>query len=60
MIKITLIKSTIGSNKKQLATAQALGLRRIGDTTEQPDSPATRGKIRVLEHLLEVEEGIKA
>ncbi|MDR3344207.1 MAG: 50S ribosomal protein L30 [Oscillospiraceae bacterium] len=57
-LKLTLIKSTIGSTKKQLATAEALGLRRIGDVTaNQPDNAATRGKIRILAHLLKVEGG---
>ena len=60
MIKLTLVKSTIGCNKKQLATAEALGLRKIGDTTEQPDNSATLGKIRVLEHLLCVEKEVTA
>jgi len=57
MLNLTLVKSTIGCTQKQLATAEALGLRKIGDITAQPDSPATRGKIRVLAHLLKVEEG---
>ncbi|MDR1409683.1 MAG: 50S ribosomal protein L30 [Oscillospiraceae bacterium] len=54
-LKLTLVKSTIGSTQKQLATAAALGLRRIGDSKEQPDNAATRGKIRILAHLLKVE-----
>ena len=55
-IEIKLVKSLIGSKKNQLATAQALGLRRIGDVTVQPDNDATRGKVRVLSHLLQVTE----
>ena len=43
--KITLVKSLNGRLKKQIATAHALGLRRIGDTTTQPDNDCTRGKI---------------
>ena len=54
-LQIKLVKSLIGSKKNQLATAQALGLKRIGDVTVQPDNAATKGKIRVLAHLLEVE-----
>ncbi|MDR0884222.1 MAG: 50S ribosomal protein L30 [Oscillospiraceae bacterium] len=57
-ITLTLVKSTIGSTKKQLATAEALGLRKLGDVTTQPDNAPTRGKIRVLAHLLQVEEEI--
>ena len=56
-IRIKLKKSLICSKKKQLATAQALGLRKIGDITVQPDNAATKGKIRVLAHLIEVTEG---
>jgi len=55
-LAIKLTKSLIGSKKKQLATAQALGLRRIGDVTVQPDNAATQGKLRVLAHLIEVTE----
>lgn len=55
-LQIKLVKSLIGSTKPQLATAQALGLRKIGDITLQPDNAATQGKIRKLSHLLEVSE----
>ena len=56
-LQVKLVKSLIGSTKPQLATAQALGLRRIGDVSVQPDNAATKGKVRVLAHLLEVTEG---
>ncbi len=55
-MKITLVKSLIGSKQDQIATAHALGLRKIGDTTEQPDNPATRGKVNKIIHLIVVEE----
>lgn len=55
-IKVTLVKSLIGSKKDQIATAHALGLRKIGDTSVQPDNPQTRGKVNKLSHLLAVEE----
>jgi len=55
-LKITLVKSLIGSKKDQLATARALGLRKVGDVTVQPDNPPTRGKVNKLRHLLAVEE----
>ncbi|MBO4342028.1 MAG: 50S ribosomal protein L30 [Clostridia bacterium] len=55
-LQVKLVKSLIGSTKPQLATARALGLRRIGDVTVQPDNDATRGKVRKLAHLLEVSE----
>lgn len=54
-MKVTLVKSLIGSKKDQLATAQALGLRKIGDSSEQPDNPQTKGKIAKIIHLVEVE-----
>jgi large subunit ribosomal protein L30 len=55
-MKIKLVKSLNGRLKKQLLTAKALGLRKIGDVTEQPDNPATKGKIRVISHLVQVTE----
>ena len=55
-LQVKLVKSLIGSTKPQLATANALGLHRIGDVTVQPDNDATKGKIRKLSHLLEVTE----
>ena len=54
-MKIKLIKSLIGSQKDQIATALSLGLKRPGDTTEQPDNAATLGKIKKISHLVCVE-----
>ena len=56
MMKIKLVKSLIGSKKDQIATAYSLGLKKIGDTTEQPDNAATRGKVQKIVHLVAVEE----
>ena len=56
-LTVKLVKSLIGSKENQLATAQALGLRKIGDVTIQPDNAATQGKLRVLKHLIEVTQG---
>ena len=53
---IKLVKSLIGAKKDQIATAHALGLKKIGDTTEQPDNPATKGKVAKIIHLIEVSE----
>ncbi|MCL2507567.1 MAG: 50S ribosomal protein L30 [Oscillospiraceae bacterium] len=53
-VQVKLVKSLICSKKDQIATAQSLGLRRIGDTSVQPDIPATQGKIRKIAHLIEV------
>lgn len=54
--KITLVKSLIGRKQDQIATANTLGLKKIGDTTVQPDNAATLGKIKKISHLVEVEE----
>ncbi len=53
-LKISLIKSLIGSKKDQIATAQALGLHKIGDTTVQPENEQTKGKVAKISHLIEV------
>lgn len=54
--KIRLIKSLVGRLDKHIATAESLGLRKIGDTTVQPDNAATMGKIARISHLIEVTE----
>ena len=53
---ITLVKSLIGRKKDQIATAQSLGLKKVGDTTTQPDNAQTQGKINKISHLIEVTE----
>lgn len=53
---IKLVKSLIGCKKDQIATAQALGLKKVGDVTTQPDNAATQGKIKKISHLIEVTE----
>ena len=55
-VEVKLVKSLISSKKDQIATAHALGLRKIGDVSVQPDNAATQGKIRKISHLLEVSE----
>jgi large subunit ribosomal protein L30 len=54
-LKITLVKSTIGFDKKQDKVVTGMGLRRIGHTVELPDTPATRGMILKVRHLVVVE-----
>ena len=54
-LKITLVKSTIGFNKNQAKVVEGMGLRRIGHTVELPDTPATRGMILKVRHLVTVE-----
>ena len=55
-MKITLKKSLIGSKKDQIATAISPGLKKVGDTTEQPDNAQTQGKLKKISHLIEVSE----
>ena len=53
-VKVKLVKSLIGTKKDQIATAQSLGLFKIGDCSTQPDNPQTNGKIKKIIHLIEV------
>lgn len=53
-LRIKLVKSLNGRLEKHIATADALGLRKIGDETVQPDNPQTRGKIALIGYLLQV------
>lgn len=55
-IKIKLTKSLIGSKKDQIATAQSLGLRKIGNVTVQPDNAQTQGKLAKIAHLVTIVE----
>ena len=55
-LNIKLVKSLSGRLEKHIATANSLGLRKIGDTTVQPDNAQTRGKIAKIGYLLRVEE----
>ena len=55
-IKIKLLKSLSGRHAKHIATANSLGLRKIGSETVQPDNPQTRGKIAQISYLIEVTE----
>ena len=56
ILKITLVKSPIGFPKDQKATVRALGLKRMNFTAEQSDTPAIRGMIFKVRHLVKVEE----
>ena len=53
-VKVTLVKSTIGFGKKQAAVIEGLGLRRLHHTVELADTPATRGMIHKVRHLVTV------
>jgi large subunit ribosomal protein L30 len=55
-LKITLVKSAIGYSARQKGTVRALGLRRLGQTVEQTDTPVIRGMINKVSHLIKVED----
>ena len=55
-LRVTLVKSTIGYSKRQKATVRALGLRRMNHTVEHADTPALRGMLFKVSHLIKVEE----
>lgn len=55
-LRISWCKSAIGYAGDQKRTIQALGLRRLGHSVEQSDSPAIRGMIRKVQHLVKVTE----
>ena len=55
-LRVTQVKSTISHIARNRATIRALGLHRIGDTVEVPANDATRGMVRQVRFLVEVEE----
>ena len=55
-LRVTLIKSPIGYTVDQKATVRALGLRRMNQTVEHKDSPAIRGMLNKISHLIKIEE----
>jgi large subunit ribosomal protein L30 len=54
-LKITLVKSTICCNDKQVKVVESLGLRKIRHSVTLPDTPAVRGAILKVRHLVTVE-----
>ncbi|TDI41626.1 MAG: 50S ribosomal protein L30 [Acidobacteria bacterium] len=56
ILKLKLVKSLIGSTKRQRETVKGLGLRKIRDTVELQDTPEIRGMVKKVLHLLEVEK----
>jgi large subunit ribosomal protein L30 len=55
-LTIKQVKSANGSDQRQKDTLRTLGLRRIGQTVERPDSPQLRGLVHAVRHLIVVEE----
>lgn len=54
ILRITLVKSPIGYSVRQKQTVRALGLRRLGQTVEQSDTPVIRGMVGKVSHLVSV------
>jgi large subunit ribosomal protein L30 len=55
-LKVTQVKSTIGSKQNQKATLATLGLRKIRQSVVRDDTPSVRGMIATVRHLVTVEE----
>ncbi len=55
-LRITLLRSWIGKNPKQKRTLRALGLKKIRQTRIHEDTPVIRGMVKVVKHLVKVEE----
>ena len=55
-LKVTLVRRKYGRGRKQLACVHGLGLRRISHSVDLEDTPAVRGMINKVNHLLRVEE----
>ena len=55
-LKLELVRSTIGGTQRQRATVEALGLRKLHQIVEHTDSPATRGMVKKVAHLVRVVE----
>jgi len=56
IIRVTLVRSPIGYELSQKLTVRALGLRKIRQTVEHKDTPALRGMLAKVSHLVRVEE----
>jgi large subunit ribosomal protein L30 len=57
-LRITLVRSLIGRPGDQEATVRSLGLRRLHQTVERPDSPEVRGMVAKVRHLVRIEETV--
>lgn len=55
-VEITLTRSVIGSNEKQRKTVQALGLKKLNQSVVLEDTPAIRGMINKVSHIVTVKE----
>ena len=55
-LKLTQVRSQIGQSQRHRGTLRALGLGKIGRTAEQEDTPAVKGMLRKVSHLVKVED----
>uniref|UniRef100_A0A7C1F7N6 Large ribosomal subunit protein uL30 n=1 Tax=Ammonifex degensii TaxID=42838 RepID=A0A7C1F7N6_9THEO len=55
-VRVTLVRSPIGADEKQRATVRSLGLRRVNQTVEKEMTPALKGMVEKVRHLVRVEE----
>ncbi|MCW0482843.1 50S ribosomal protein L30 [Gaoshiqia sediminis] len=55
-IKVTLVKSVIGSDKRQKATVEALGIKKMNHTVEHEATSQILGMVSKVKHLVKVEE----
>ena len=55
-VKVTLVKSTIGYNKKQARVVKALGLKKLNSSHILPDNACVRGMVNTISHLVKMEE----
>ena len=56
-VRITQVRSQIGESQRHRGTLRALGLGKIGRTSEQEESPQLAGMLRKVRHLVEIEDG---
>jgi large subunit ribosomal protein L30 len=56
MLKVRLVRSPITSTQRQRQTLRGLGLTRVGKTVVVQDNPAMQGRIRAVQHLIEVQQ----
>ena len=56
VLRVTQIKSRVSEKQNQRDTLRSLGLKRIGQSVDRPDTPQNRGYVRTVAHLVTVEE----
>jgi len=56
VLRITLVRSPIGNTQRHKETVRSLGLRKINQSVERPDTPSLRGMLMLVNHLVHIEE----